>query len=185
MFALKYKSLSQELGKVTKVNLTQTRLVASKRKKPYRFKTCSTAKNHVGGPKPPTTETVAYLALPEAYDPVLWGKKGDANGKNCLWHVNWLMQRDNRRRHIATYYGALYTRLQCIRYSGHLPLELKQVADQETSGLPRGSDKNWTVNRCVVTSRPRGNKDKWRISRMVFRHFADHGKMSGVKRAMW
>ncbi|XP_010170699.2 28S ribosomal protein S14, mitochondrial, partial [Antrostomus carolinensis] len=66
-----------------------------------------------------------------------------------------------------------------------LPEELQEVADKEIANLPRDSCPVRIRNRCVLTSRPRGVKRRWRLSRIVFRHFADHAQMSGIQRAMW
>ncbi|XP_009640980.1 28S ribosomal protein S14, mitochondrial [Egretta garzetta] len=61
----------------------------------------------------------------------------------------------------------------------------REVADKEIADLPRDSCPVRIRNRCVLTSRPRGVKRRWRLSRIVFRHFADHAQMSGIQRAMW
>ncbi|XP_009993359.1 PREDICTED: 28S ribosomal protein S14, mitochondrial [Chaetura pelagica] len=62
---------------------------------------------------------------------------------------------------------------------------LVEVADKEIASLPRDSCPSRIHNRCILTSRPRGVKRRWRLSRIVFRHFADHAEMSGIQRAMW
>uniref|UniRef100_A0A7N5P026 Mitochondrial ribosomal protein S14 n=1 Tax=Ailuropoda melanoleuca TaxID=9646 RepID=A0A7N5P026_AILME len=65
------------------------------------------------------------------------------------------------------------------------PFRDSEVADGEIAALPRDSCPVRIRNRCVMTSRPRGVKRRWRLSRIVFRHLADHGQLSGVQRAMW
>lgn len=62
---------------------------------------------------------------------------------------------------------------------------LQEVADKEIAALPRDSCPVRIRNRCVMTSRPRGVKKRWRLSRIVFRHLADHNQMSGILRARW
>lgn len=62
---------------------------------------------------------------------------------------------------------------------------LQEVADKEIAALPRDSCPVRIRNRCVMTSRPRGVKRRWRLSRIVFRHLADHNQMSGILRARW
>uniref|UniRef100_A0A3B5KRL9 Mitochondrial ribosomal protein S14 n=1 Tax=Xiphophorus couchianus TaxID=32473 RepID=A0A3B5KRL9_9TELE len=57
--------------------------------------------------------------------------------------------------------------------------------DKEIAALPRDSCPVRIRNRCVFTSRPRGVKRRWRLSRIVFRHLADHNQMSGILRARW
>lgn len=62
---------------------------------------------------------------------------------------------------------------------------LQELADKEIAALPRDSCPVRIRNRCVMTSRPRGVKRRWRLSRIVFRHLADHNQMSGIIRARW
>ncbi|CAK8697912.1 unnamed protein product [Clavelina lepadiformis] len=139
-----------------------------------------------GGAVPPDHETVAYVPVPPHLTPEGWGKRGQLDRTYpMLWHENWVMQRDARKRALATLYGPLRLRLGCLQFNGFLPLELKQVADQEICTFPYASNKRGVVNRCVLTSRPRGKRRRWRLSRMMFRHFADHGQMCGITRAKW
>ncbi|KAL2301434.1 hypothetical protein Nmel_010820 [Mimus melanotis] len=96
------------------------------------------------------------------------------------------MLRDVKRRKLAYEYADERLRINAIRKNSILPKELQQeVADKEIAALPRDSCPVRIRNRCVLTSRPRGVKRRWRLSRIVFRHFADHAQMSGVQRAMW
>jgi|ERR1712135_180200 len=153
-------------------------------KRRYKQKTSATIPK--GGPIPPDIETVSYLPLPDHLEPDSWGKRGDLSRVSPrLWHVNWQMQKDARKRATATYYGPLRTRIDCLRLNGFLPLELKELADYELCTLPRDSDRIRVVNRCVMTSRPRGKKRRWRLSRMMIRNIMDHGMMSGLMRAKW
>nr|CAB3263994.1 28S ribosomal protein S14, mitochondrial-like [Phallusia mammillata] len=138
------------------------------------------------GPKPPTESTVTYPQTPEHLTPESWVKRGDmTRTKPLLWHCNWVMQRDARRRALGAHYGPVSLRLHALQYNDFLPLMLRQVAHKEYNTLPRASNRFSPTNRCVITSRPRGKKRRWRVSRIVFRHFADHGQMCGVKRAQW
>ncbi|KFV06496.1 hypothetical protein N340_01193, partial [Tauraco erythrolophus] len=86
------------------------------------------------------------------------------------YYVDWRMLRDVKRRKMAYEYA---------------DERLRIMADKEIADLPRDSCPVRIRNRCVLTSRPRGVKRRWRLSRIVFRHFADHAQMSGVQRAMW
>ena len=154
------------------------------RKRRYKQKTSAVIPK--GGPVAPDFQTVSYKPLPEHLDPEHWGKRGDLSRKSpTLWHVNWQMQKDARKRATATYYGPLRTRMDCLRFNGFLPLELKELADYEICTLPKDSNRIRTVNRCVMTSRPRGKKRRWRLSRMTLRHIMDHGMMSGIMRGKW
>ncbi|XP_066548473.1 small ribosomal subunit protein uS14m [Amia ocellicauda] len=101
------------------------------------------------------------------------------------YYVNWRMVRDVKRRQMAFEYANERLRINAIRKNNILPKELQEVADKEIAALPRDSCPVRIRNRCVMTSRPRGVKRRWRLSRIVFRHLADHNHMSGVQRAMW
>ncbi|NXX94927.1 RT14 protein, partial [Centropus bengalensis] len=106
---------------------------------------------------------------------------GQARG----YYVDWRMLRDVKRRKLAYEYADERLRINAIRKNTILPKELQEVADKEIAALPRDSCPVRIRNRCVLTSRPRGVKRRWRLSRIVFRHFADHAEMSGIQRAMW
>uniref|UniRef100_A0A8C4QRT7 28S ribosomal protein S14, mitochondrial n=1 Tax=Eptatretus burgeri TaxID=7764 RepID=A0A8C4QRT7_EPTBU len=95
------------------------------------------------------------------------------------------MVRDVKRRKLAHEYANERLRLNALRKNTILPKQLQMEADREIAALPRDSCPVRIRNRCVLTSRPRGVKRRWRLSRIVFRHLADHGQMSGIQRAMW
>ncbi|XP_071607241.1 small ribosomal subunit protein uS14m [Heliangelus exortis] len=101
------------------------------------------------------------------------------------YYVDWRMLRDVKRRKLAYEYADERLRINAIRKNSILPKELQEVADKEIASLPRDSCPVRIHNRCVLTSRPRGVRRRWRLSRIVFRHFADHAQMSGIQRAMW
>ncbi|KYO24322.1 small ribosomal subunit protein uS14m [Alligator mississippiensis] len=101
------------------------------------------------------------------------------------YYVNWRMLRDAKRRKLTYEYAEERLRINALRKNTILPKELKEIADKEITALPRDSCPVRIRNRCVLTSRPRGVKWRWRVSRIVFRHLADHGHMSGIQRAMW
>ncbi|KAJ6654649.1 hypothetical protein lerEdw1_006671 [Lerista edwardsae] len=100
-------------------------------------------------------------------------------------YVNWRMLRDVKRRKMAFEYADQRLRLNSLRKNKILPKELQEEADKEIAALPRDSCPVRIRNRCVLTSRPRAVVWRWRLSRIVFRHLADHGQLSGVQRAMW
>ncbi|XP_009081318.1 PREDICTED: 28S ribosomal protein S14, mitochondrial, partial [Acanthisitta chloris] len=106
-------------------------------------------------------------------------------GQVRSYYVDWRMLRDVKRRRLAYEYADERLRINAIRKNSILPKELQEVADKEIAQLPRDSCPVRIRNRCVMTSRPRGVKRRWRLSRIVFRHFADHAQVSGVQRAMW
>jgi small subunit ribosomal protein S14 len=41
------------------------------------------------------------------------------------------------------------------------------------------------VPRCALTGRARGTRKHYRISRIMYKHYADYGQLSGVTRAWW
>ncbi|XP_038145255.1 28S ribosomal protein S14, mitochondrial isoform X1 [Cyprinodon tularosa] len=101
------------------------------------------------------------------------------------YYVDWRMLRDVKRRQMAFQYAHERIRINALRKNTILPKELQEIADKEIAALPRDSCPVRIRNRCVLTSRPRGVKRKWRLSRIVFRHLADHNQMSGILRARW
>ncbi|NXY21020.1 RT14 protein, partial [Atrichornis clamosus] len=101
------------------------------------------------------------------------------------YYVDWRMLRDVKRRKVVYEHADERLRINAIRKNSILPKELQEMADKEIAALPRDSCPARIRNRCVLTSRPRGVKRRWRLSRIVFRHFADHAQVSGVQRAMW
>ncbi|XP_055968584.1 28S ribosomal protein S14, mitochondrial [Sorex fumeus] len=108
-----------------------------------------------------------------------------AAGQVRSYYVDWKMLRDVKRRKMAFDYADERLRINSLRKNTILPRGLQEVADEEIAALPRDSCPVRIRNRCVMTSRPRGVKRRWRLSRIVFRHLADHGLLSGVQRAMW
>lgn len=138
-----------------------------------------------GGPIPPTHKTVAYVPVPLHLEADVWQRRNVDHKGIWLWHENWEMQKDNRKRALNKLHGPLRTRLNCIRHNSILPEELRQLADQETCWLLKQSHPFAMRNRCMVTGRQRSVKKKWRVSRIVFRKYADHGEMSGIMRGKW
>ena len=183
MMALSVKRCTNILN-----NLHHVTTLSVRGGKKYRKKVAlkSSASIPKGGPVPPDHETVAYVPIPWHLTPEGWSTRGSKATKSPkLWHEDWRMQRDARKRALCVLHGPLRARLNCLRHNGFLPLEMKQLADQEISCLPKQSDYASCNNRCILTGRPRGNKKRWRISRMMFRNFADHGLMSGIMRGKW
>nr|XP_028572484.1 28S ribosomal protein S14, mitochondrial-like [Podarcis muralis] len=109
--------------------------------------------------------------------PMCWTSKG--------YYVDWRMVRDVKRRKMAFEYADQRLRLNSLRKNKILPKELQEVAEKEIAALPRDTCPARIRNRCVLTSRPRAVVWRWRLSRIVFRHLADHAQLSGVQRAMW
>ncbi|KAM9845494.1 small ribosomal subunit protein uS14m [Aulostomus maculatus] len=110
-----------------------------------------------------------------------WGTVEQARG----YYVDWRMLRDVKRRKLAFEYADERLRINALRKNLILPKELRDQASIDIAALPRDSCPVRIRNRCVLTSRPRGVKRRWRLSRIVFRHIADHNQISGVMRARW
>lgn len=100
------------------------------------------------------------------------------------WVNRWMI-RDVKRRQMAAEYAPERLRINSLRKNSILPIELREIADQEIAAFPLNSTPLRINRRCVITSRPRGVVRRWRVSRIVFRHLADYNKLSGVQRAMW
>lgn len=95
------------------------------------------------------------------------------------------MIRDVKRRKLATEMAPERLRVNSLRKNDILPPELREIADAEIAAFPKDSTPLRMTKRCVITSRGRGVVPRWRLSRIVFRHFADYNKLSGVQRAIW
>ncbi|KAM9323537.1 small ribosomal subunit protein uS14m [Pholidichthys leucotaenia] len=110
-----------------------------------------------------------------------WGMVEQVRG----YYVDWKMVRDVKRRQMAFDCADERLRVNALRRNTILPKELQEIADKEIAALPRDSCLVRIRNRCVMSSRPRGVKRRWRLSRVIFRHLADHNQMSGILRARW
>ncbi|XP_039252250.1 small ribosomal subunit protein uS14m-like [Styela clava] len=167
------QSVTKCVNFMTKRLFHQTSFVLKKQGIPY----------PKGVPVPPDYPTVAYWKLPDYLDPQRWNYLKE--NRFTKHHGTFSMQRDARKRAVATFYGPLRHRLMCLKRNRILPDELKDIASEEMVRLPKDSMHKMVKRRCVVTGRRRGKRKRWRLSRIVFRKIADHGKMSGIERAFW
>ncbi|XP_053698442.1 28S ribosomal protein S14, mitochondrial [Sabethes cyaneus] len=99
--------------------------------------------------------------------------------------TDWRMLKDAKRRRIVVDNAKDRLRVNSLRKNTILPVELRELASAEIHAFPRDTSLVRVRERCAVTSRPRGIVHRWRVSRIVWRHFADYNKLSGVQRAMW
>lgn len=99
--------------------------------------------------------------------------------------MNWRMWRDVKRRRMARQYAEERLRYRALKRNTVLFKELQEVAAEELHNFPRDSCPSRIVDRCALTSRPRSTQVRWRLSRIMWRHFADYNKLSGVMRAKW
>ncbi|GAB0092916.1 Ribosomal protein S14 [Sergentomyia squamirostris] len=100
-------------------------------------------------------------------------------------HTDNRMRKDVKRRQIVAQHAVERLRVNSLRKNDILPIELREIADEEINAFPVDSCLTRVRERCCITSRPRGIVFRWRMSRIVWRHLADYNKLSGVKRAMW
>jgi len=63
--------------------------------------------------------------------------------------------------------------------------EDRLVAIKKLSELPRNSSKVRIRNRCEIDGRLRGFVGHFGMSRINFRHFANWGRIPGVKKSSW
>nr|CAD7603974.1 unnamed protein product [Timema genevievae] len=100
-------------------------------------------------------------------------------------YADWRMIRDLKRRKMVEQYAIERLRINSLRKNDILPPELREIADKEIASFPLNSCPTRIHSRCALTSRSRGLVKRWRLSRIVWRHYADYNKLSGVQRAMW
>ncbi len=116
---------------------------------------------------------------------------------------NWKMLKDVKRRQALHEYGPLRSRLKALKENRILPqamrvsaafssealtavtLRLQDEVAAELHALPRYSCPRLIKNMCQFSGRPKGKVKRFRLSRHIFRNQADHGKLSGVMRAMF
>lgn len=63
--------------------------------------------------------------------------------------------------------------------------EDRLIAMKKLSELSRNSSKVRIRNRCEIDGRPRGFIGYFGMSRINFRHFANWGRIPGVKKSSW
>lgn len=95
------------------------------------------------------------------------------------------MLKDYNRRQTCVKYADERLRLNAIRKNTILPIEIREEADALIHALPRDSVPNRVTPRCAFTSRARGTVHRHRLSRIIWRHHADHNLISGAMRACW
>jgi len=93
--------------------------------------------------------------------------------------------KDVQRRRIFKRDHYERSKLQDVFYNDVLPKEVRDKAMNKIINMPFDSSVIRLVDRCVVTGRPRGVYKEFRASRFIFRHEADHNRVSGAQRAFW
>lgn len=101
------------------------------------------------------------------------------------YYANWMMLRDIKRRKLMEKHYDDRMRLNAIRRTKTLPIELIEAATTDLLSQPRDASYVRKHDRCFVSSRPRACYHQWRMARMVFRCEADANRLSGTSRADW
>ncbi|MFT4717981.1 MAG: small subunit ribosomal protein S14 [Rickettsiales bacterium] len=65
------------------------------------------------------------------------------------------------------------------------PFESRLMAMKKLSELPRNGSKVRIRKRCEIDGRPRGFIGYFGMSRINFRHYANWGRIPGVKKSSW
>lgn len=95
------------------------------------------------------------------------------------------LERDKKRRKLVAQYESKRLRFKSIVHDTSLPAEVRWKASLKLSKLPRNSSKVRIRNRCVLSGRSRGVYRQFKMSRIMLRHLASDGLLTGVKKASW
>jgi ribosomal protein S14 len=96
------------------------------------------------------------------------------------------MKKDAKLRKIVARTAPERRRLEAMMLAKHvLPDDIRDRAKAELDALPKRTNPVILVDRCAISSRSRAKVLPWRVSRFVWREEADHGRLCGVKRALW
>jgi len=95
------------------------------------------------------------------------------------------IEKNNKRKVLAAKYGKYRTELRVKTTDMKLSEEERAEARKKLQALPRDTNQNRVITRCLITGRPRGNYRKFGLSRIAFRQLALDGKLPGVTKASW
>lgn len=95
------------------------------------------------------------------------------------------IERNKRRRRLATRFAAKRKALKAIANDRSLPAEERFAARLKLSELPRNSSPVRRKNLCDLTGRSRGTYRKFRLSRIKLRELASQGLIPGMVKASW
>lgn len=96
-----------------------------------------------------------------------------------------MIERDKRRKALATKYAAKRAELRAAAKNAKLSIEERDAAAVQLQKLPRDSSGIRARNRCQLTGRPRGYYRKFGLSRNKLREVIMHGVAPGVSKASW
>ena len=95
------------------------------------------------------------------------------------------IEKNNKRKEISKRYTQYRTELRDKAVYMKLSDEVRFEARKKLQALPRDTNRNRVITRCVISGRPRGNYRKFGLSRIAFRALALDGKLPGVTKASW
>jgi small subunit ribosomal protein S14 len=95
------------------------------------------------------------------------------------------VEKNNRRRKLASRYAAKRKALKEIVMNQSLPIEERFRAQLKLAALPRNSAKSRIRNRCEVTGRPRAYYRKLKMSRIALREMGNSGLIPGLVKSSW
>ena len=95
------------------------------------------------------------------------------------------IQKNNKRKEKSSRYYKYRKELRAKSLNEKLSDEEKQAAFVKLQKLPKDTNPNRVITRCVVSGRPCGNYKKFGLSRIAFRQLALIGKLPGVTKASW
>jgi small subunit ribosomal protein S14 len=96
-----------------------------------------------------------------------------------------MIERDKRRKALATKFAKLRTELRDAVKNTKLAPEERDAALIKLAKLPRDSSAIRGRNRCRLTGRPRGYYRKFGMSRSKLREAIMRGDVPGVIKASW
>jgi small subunit ribosomal protein S14 len=96
-----------------------------------------------------------------------------------------MIERNNKRRRLATRDAAKRLALKEIANNKELPMEDRFAARLRLAQLPRNGSPTRVRNRCEVTGRPRAFYRKMKMSRIALRELGNQGLIPGLVKSSW
>jgi len=93
--------------------------------------------------------------------------------------------RNNKVKSLATKLETKRSGLRKVANDLSESFDNRLSAMKKLSELPRNSSKIRIRNRCEIDGRPRGFIGYFGMSRINFRHYANWGRIPGVKKSSW
>ncbi|CAG9536758.1 unnamed protein product [Cercopithifilaria johnstoni] len=110
-----------------------------------------------------------------------WWKHGS---RMTFWST-WRMKRDVKRRHLLAELGPDRVRLKALKCNTILPELIRDECAKKLHNFPKGSCPSLIQHLCQFSGARRGKLNRFHLHRQIFRHLADHGKLSGIQRGVW